>query len=142
MKFIKNILPSLLLILIISYTIPSKFSNSEESGYIFYVVWNWIKEFISSWIWTNFIEIWWYLIASIEFIALILLVLWFFNKKLRFYWGFLIFIVLVWAVFSHIFTPLGININNDNWKLFTMAIIWFISSIYIIINDHKSCITK
>lgn len=142
MNNIKKILPSILLILIIWYTLSLKYMRMDEIGYIFYTVWEWMKIFLSPWIGSFFAEIWLYLIASIETIAIILLGLWFFIKKLKFYGWLLALIVLIWAIFFHIFTPLWINMNDDNWKLFFMAIIWFISAFYITITEYKSCIIK
>ena len=142
MKKLLNIIPSVLIILILAPSLPYKFSQAEETQHIFSTVGDWIWVYISSGLWDFFSEMGGYIIGSAELIAVVLLIVGFKVARWRFYWAWLTAAILAWAIFFHLFTPLGINVNGDGGTLFTMAVVWFLSGLWLVYNNYTSCNIK
>lgn len=71
-----------------------------------------------------------YAIGSIELLAAILLLLGITSafRRFQFVGAFLAFIIMSGAVSFHVFTPLGIDPNNDGGGLFAAAVLLWIGS--------------
>ncbi len=80
-----------------------------------------------------------YVIGSAELVASVLLVLGITTtfRKLQVLGAVLAFCVMTGAVFFHLFTPLGVDPNNDGGGLFIVAVLlWLGSAALIILRRH------
>jgi uncharacterized membrane protein YphA (DoxX/SURF4 family) len=118
-----------------------KFSGAPETIYIFTTLDIWAEStfgiqglFLAPGIFNA------YVIASVELIASILLLLGLFTscKTLNPLGALLAFGVISGAIFFHLFTPLGIVVQNDGGTLFGMAVgVWASSFILVIMGKEK-----
>lgn len=132
MKKILKHIPSFLVIAIFSYTLPAKLVRWEEIQAVF------VSTSSAFWgYWGMFSELGIYIIAGMEFLTIIFLLLWMHSIKLKFYGGVIAFLVLLGALYAHIFTPLGIDVAGDSWLLFFLALIAIASSMLIIKKTYK-----
>lgn len=76
-----------------------------------------------------------YVIGSVELLAVALLVAGFFPawRALSAYGAVLTFVIMSGALFFHLFTPLGVDPNNDGGGLFMAAVLVWVSSIALIV---------
>ncbi len=115
-----------------------KFSDSEETQNIFGTLDKWAADefgyeglFLPPGIFNA------YVIGSAELIAsfLLLIGLCFGKRVISFIGAFLAFDIITGAITFHVFTPLGIEVNNDGGTLFALACgVWFSSIIIMTIN--------
>ena len=124
-----------IIILWISYvflrSLPYKFSWAPETDYIFSAIWEWMSGIFWTTIWNGFANYWaigtWIaelIVSSILIIGLISLLFckkWSLNYLIAI-WGTWAFVIMFWAAFFHLFTPLWIEVNWDWWSLFKAAI--------------------
>jgi len=134
-------------------SIPYKFSGHPETKYIFDTIWEWMKWTLWEWIWTHFINYWAYEVGSMEIIVSIILLIpvfgyiwklfWLFKEKILpefllgvgWIWATMI---MTWAIFFHLFTPLWTEVNGDGWSLFRAAVsIWVLWIVLFIIHFSK-----
>ncbi len=117
-----------------------KFTDDPETQHIFWTIWEWMSMTFWETIWNWFTNYWAYLIWTGELIISILLIipvlmyiaklLWLFKAKmvpeyLFALWGLWAVMIMSWAIFFHLFTPLGVEVNNDGGSLFRAAVsIW------------------
>lgn len=132
MKKLSKHIPSIVLIAILMITLPAKFVRWDHLEEIFMLTWQAFWAY-----WDIFPEIWIYVIAWVESLVILFLVLWIWFKKYKFYGWVLALFVLVWALFSHLFTPLGINVGWDGGLLFFLALIGTVASLFIIKKTYK-----
>ncbi len=143
-KNIKNHIPSVIVILIFLYTLPAKFIRWEEIQEIFMSTgqaFGQIGERFGS-IWWIFWELWIYTIAALELLTIIFLIAGIWNMRLKFYGAILATIVLIGALFAHLFTPLWINVAWDNGLLFIMALIASVATGCILKKTYKVLFLK
>lgn len=92
-------------------SLPYKFSGAAEPIHIFSVIGAWLSDFLSATIGQLFADYGAYVIGSIEFITVLILlspiVFREYRQKLHFLGGLLAVGVMSGAVFFHLFTPLG-----------------------------------
>ena len=132
MKKLSHHIPSLILICILLVTLPAKLVRWDELEEIFMQAW---KAF---WSYGDmFSEIGIYVVAWMELLVILFLFLGIWSNKLKFYGWALAFLVLMWALFSHLFTPLGINVGWDRGLLFFLALIGTVASIRILKKTYK-----
>jgi len=142
-----QIFGSLWIIYIFLWSLPYKFTNHEETQYIFWTIWKWLSETLWENIGWFFSSFWAYVIGTLEWIISILLIFAFhfivkkqeekanFLYCIAWFWA---MVLMIWAVFFHMFTPLGIAVNNDWGSLFRAAvsIVWI--WIFLTINNYKA----
>ena len=76
-----------------------------------------------------------YVIGSFELLASILLILPLFTRPLG---GLLATALMTGAIFFHLFTPLGVNVQGDGGQLFYMACsIWISGLILFFLHRHE-----
>ena len=142
-----------LIILWISYiflvSLPYKFTKHEETQNIFGEIWKWMNWVFGEGIWNGFSNYGSYLIGSAELIVstILLIPLFYYltrlfgllkDKKIPEYliaigWIWASFI-MSWAIFFHLYTPLGIEVNGDGGSLFKSAVsIWILWIILFIV---------
>jgi len=116
-KDLIHVIPRLVIVFIIGQTLPFKFIGAEESVWIFAQM-GWEP-------WGR------YLIASIETVAIILLISpWYIL-------GAIITLSIISAAnFMH-FTRLGFNVNDDGGLLFAFSIIVIICSLIIVVHWNR-----
>lgn len=143
---VKKILPYALSIFISFVFVQSlffKFSGASETVHIFSTLDQWASStfgieglFLAPGIFNA------YVIASAELVAAILLLGGLFTKfKILNPIGALMAMgVISGAIFFHLFTPLGVNVQGDGGALFGMAVsVWISSAILILMNKDKLC---
>lgn len=137
---ISSIAISLWIMYIFLGSLPYKLTNHPDTQVIFTTIWDWLGKYL----WIRFGAYFWeygpFIIWFLEFIISILLLTWLFftaNDKLkkanRFFWvwWFCAFILMSWAVFFHLFSWLGIEVNDDSWSLFYSAVSILILWLYM-----------
>ena len=132
MKKLSAHIPSLILIGILMITLPAKIVRWDHLEEIFMLTGQLFWSY-----WDIFPEIWIYVVAWMESLVILFLILGLWSNKLKFYWWAIALFVLVGALFSHLFTPLGINVAWDNGMLFFLALIGTIASFCIVKKTYK-----
>lgn len=117
---------SILVAIIFLSSLPYKFTNAAETQYIFTTVGNWIGL-------SFFAAFGGYLVGTLELIASILL----FVRGFKFNGAALAFVIMTGAIFFHLFSPLGVNVNEDGGALFISAVLAWISSIALMVIHKK-----
>ncbi len=114
-----------------------KFANSPETQHIFGTIGNWMNTNFLAFMGDFFIAYGGYIVGTIELIAAILVII----PRFR-VWGAGIAVdVMIGAIFFHLFTPLGIEVQGDSGTLFIMANTVLISGL-ILVYMHKHQLTK
>ncbi len=142
MKKIGNILKilgSLWIMYIFLWSLPYKFSGHEHTQFIFWTIWEWMKWILGSTIWEGFSNYGAFVIGGWELIISCVLIwaIYFTIRKQEkksdqafALWWIWAMLLMIWAVFFHLFTPLWIAVNGDGGSLFRAAvsivIIWAI----------------
>ncbi|MDC0506025.1 hypothetical protein OAN96_00345 [Candidatus Gracilibacteria bacterium] len=142
MKKLKSHLPSIIVILVFFYTLPAKFTRSEEIQEVFMATgqgFGQVGERFGS-IGGIFGEVGIYTIAALETLTVIFLIAGIWNMRLKFYGAIISTIVLLGALYAHLFTPLGVNVAGDNGFLFILAIIASIATGFILKKTYKASI--
>lgn len=145
-KIIKGIL-SLFISIVFLQSLFFKFSNAPETQHIFNTLNDWAANtfglenlFIVPGIFNA------YVIGSVELVASILLLAGLFlGKQILSLGGALLSLgVISGAIFFHLFTPLGIEVQGDGGALFGMAVGIWISSVILIYmhRSHLCCLCK
>lgn len=116
-KDLIHIIPRLIIVIVIGQTLPFKFIGAEESVWIFEQM-NWEP-------WGR------YMIASIETIAIILLL-----SRYYILGAITTLSIISAANFMH-FTRLGIDVNNDGGLLFALSIVVIICSLIVVIHWNR-----
>lgn len=142
--YIWEILGSLWIIYIFLGSLPYKFSGHEYTQYIFWTIGEWMAWYLWNTVWLWFWLFGAYLIWFLELIISLILIsaLYFIARqnikmaacafKIAWLWA---MILMLWAVFFHLFTPLGISVNDDGWSLFRAAVsIVFIGAFLVLFN--------
>ncbi len=129
-------------------SIPYKFSGAPETQHIFSTIGLWLAGFLGETVGTLFSQFGAYVIGSFELLTSILLLLpilflLFKRKKsgqagsgstrrsLHAVGGLAASALMGGAVFFHLFSKLGINVNNDNGSLFYSAVLVFFLGILL-----------
>lgn len=153
----RQVINWLLVALIVSVFVPSlifKFTGSPETEHIFTTIGSWMSGFLGETIGSTFSAFGGYVIGSFELIASITLLLpaliWLKNKIsksaepkpinrqiLHAGGGLLSSALMGGAIFFHLFTDLGINVNNDNGALFYSAVAVFFAGIVLFSLNFK-----
>ena len=140
-------------------SLPYKFSWALETQHIFNTIWEWMSSTLWESIWNWFSTYWAVWTGIVELIVSVLLIiaffLMFFKKNKYNYlfaiWWILATMVMIWAVFFHLITPLTTvvewtDINwaliNDWWSLFNAAVSILILGIILFIMYFKDLKTK
>ena len=143
----KKVITNALIVYIVFVFIQSlffKFSGAPETQHIFNTIDTWAANtfnisglFVPPGIFNA------YVIASAELVASILLLIGMFTARKVFIplGAIMAFGIISGAIFFHLFTPLGINVQGDGGALFFMACGVWISSIILMIMN-KSLILK
>ena len=142
------VLASLWTIYIFGWSLPYKFSGHEHTQFIFGTIWEWMSGVLWTTVGQLFSNYGAILIGIAELIVSIILlvaiVFTFMKKsacKLYALWWAGAAVLMAGAVFFHLFTPLGIEVNDDGGSLFRAAvsilIIGLIFSIGYIIKKKK-----
>ena len=135
-------------------SLPFKFSGAPETKHIFDTIGLWLSGFLGSGIGGTFSAIGAYVIGSLELLASIILLIpafvWLRNKfsksaesktvnrqKLHAWGGLLASALMGGAIFFHLFSKLGINVNNDNGALFYMAVTVFFAGIILFLMNRE-----
>ena len=135
-------------------SIPFKFSGAPETQHIFGTIGLWMSGFLGSAIGGTFSAIGAYVIGSLELITSILLLIpafvWLRNKfsksdkpktanrqKLHAWGGLAASALMGGAIFFHLFSKLGINVNNDNGALFYAAVTVFFAGIVLFLMNRE-----
>ncbi len=122
-----------------------KFSNAPETQHIFGTLNDWAATtfgfenlFIAPGIFNQ------YVVGSAELLAAILLLLGLFTrfKVLNPLGAFVALGVISGAIFFHLFTPLGIEVQGDGGALFGMAVGIWISAVILMIKGKGSLCSK
>lgn len=118
-----------------------KFTGAPETKHIFDTVGAWMTNTLSSFLGQIMTQYGGYIIGSFEVIASVLLLLpvlhRFIDKKGKYNNKFILsgallaFGIMTGALFFHLFTPLGINVQADGGTLFSMAISVWIASLVL-----------
>ena len=157
----RQILSWLLVALIVSVFLPSltfKFTGAPETKHIFGTIGLWMAGFLGETIGGIFSAIGGYVIGTMELVASLMLLtpvfIWLANKRrssgaakdthrqvLHAFGGLLTSALMGGAIFFHLFSKLGINVNNDNGALFYSAVAVFFAGIalFLINRDREPC---
>lgn len=124
-----------------------KFTNAPETQYIFNTVGQWMSHSINLALGNLMAQYGGYFIGSVEYVASILLLIPVFHRVFKkksscdhfktFVGAFLAFGVIGGALFFHLFTPLGIEIQGDGGTLFAMAVSVWIGSFRLLWKNKK-----
>jgi len=135
-------------------SLPFKFSGAPETQHIFGTIGKWMSGFLGETIGGIFGAIGAYVIGSLELLTSILLLLpafvWLRNKlsksgapktvnrqKLHAWGGLGASALMGGAIFFHLFSKLGINVNNDNGTLFFSAVTVFFAGIILFLMNRE-----
>ena len=105
-----------------------KFQNHPDTQHIFNTISDWMAGNIFAFMADSFALYGGYVIGTVELIASVFLILPTFTRPIG---GLLATGLMTGAIFFHIFTPLGWNVQGDNGLLFYMACSVWISGIII-----------
>ncbi len=153
----RMILSWILVVIIVAVFLPSipfKFSGAPETQHIFGTIGKWMSGFLGSAIGGTFSAIGAYVIGSLELITSIILLIPAFvwlkgkvsksdepsrvNRQSLHAWGGLAASALMGgAIFFHLFSKLGINVNNDNGALFFSAVTVFFAGIILFLVNRQ-----
>lgn len=138
-------------------SLPYKFTGHEHTKHIFDTIWEWMSSLLWESIWAWFMKYWAYWTWGVELIVSIILLIPIVFYIIKLFWGlkekqtpdFLLAIgwawaslIMTWAVFFHLFTPLWTEVNWDWWSLFRAAVsIWVLWRILLAVN-FKSLVNK
>ena len=112
-----------------------KFTNHPETQHIFATIGDWMADNFLSFMAQPFALYGGYVIGSFELLASILLILPLFTRPLG---GLLATALMTGAVFFHLFTPLGINVQGDGGQLFYLACsIWVAGLVLFFIHKNE-----
>lgn len=122
-----------------------KFTNHPNTQTIFGKLNDWAATFGAEGLFAPWGLFGQYAVGTIELIAAVLLLVGITAtyRRLQFVGAFLAFIVMSGAVSFHLFTPLGIDPNNDGGGLFVAALVLWIGSailLYVRRSDLKTWI--
>ena len=106
-----------------------KFTDSPETQYIFGTIGRWMEGNFFAPLSETFALYGGYTIGSLELIASILLIIPSVTRPLG---AFLAVGLMTGAIFFHLFTPLGINVQGDGGVLFYMACSVWVSGLIIL----------
>lgn len=118
-----------------------KFTDAPETQHIFGVLDSWAAGFGFAGVFDRGGIFSAYVIGSAELIASSTLLLTTFIvalRKFRILGGLLAAAIMTGAIFFHLFTPLGVDVQGDGGALFIMAITVWLSGIAVVILDYKS----
>lgn len=139
-------------------SIPFKFSGAPETQHIFGTIGKWLAGFLGNGVGSAFSAVGGYVIGSLELLTSIVLlipaVLWFRQRKsgaseadkdaaalkrarLQAAGGLAASALMGGAIFFHLFSKLGINVNNDNGALFSAAVTVFFAGIVLFLMNRK-----
>jgi len=135
-------------------SLPFKFTGAPETQHIFGTIGEWMSGFLGEAIGSAFGRFGGYVIGSMELTASLVLLspalIWLSGKikktnpsksthrQLLHAWGGLGASALMGgAIFFHLFSTLGINVNNDNGALFYAAVAVFFSGIILFLINRK-----
>lgn len=135
-------------------SLPFKFSGAPETRHIFETIGLWIAGFLGETIGGTFSAIGAYVIGSLELLTSLILLapafIWLRNKisksgtakavdrqKLHAWGGLGASALMGGAIFFHLFSKLGFNVNNDNGALFTSAVIVFFAGIVLFLVNRE-----
>ncbi len=125
---------SIIIALVFLSSLPFKFTGAPETQVIFGALDAWAGTFglIGLFATTGFFGA--YAVGTVELIASLLLLIAFIPKMrhLQKYGAILAFFVMTGAIFFHVFTPLGIDPNNDGGGLFMMAVVSWLCALYLL----------
>lgn len=143
-------------VLVIAYvflsSLPYKFSGAPETQHIFSTIGKWLGGFLGDGIGDLFSRFGAYVIGSLELVTSVILLLpifyWISNgkheksdKRMKFrrtmhaFGGLAASALMGGAVFFHLFSRLGINVNNDNGALFYSAVtVFFLGILLFLLN--------
>lgn len=127
-----------------------KFTNAPETQYIFSTVGQWMSDTIAPTLGDLMTQYGGYFIGGVEYIASTLLLIRVFHRLIKqeracdplktFVGALLAFGVISGAIFFHLFTPLGIEVEGDGGALFAMAVsVWFGSLLLLWENKKVVC---
>ncbi len=118
-----------------------KFTDSPETQHIFGTIAQWMTEFsILKPLSSIFAQFGGYAIGLVELMASALLIHSIFtcSKNTRMLGALIGLGVISGAIFFHLFTPLGIDVQDDGGTLFFMALTVFVSCAVLLKIGHKS----
>lgn len=137
MKKTLSLLPHAIALFITAVFVDSlrfKFSNHPNTENIFGILNEWAGTFGAEGLFAHNGLFSAYVIGSVELVASVLLVVGIVQvmRALQAWGALLAFGVMTGALFFHLFTPLGIDPNNDGGGLFMVAVlVWFGSAILL-----------
>lgn len=112
-----------------------KFTDHPETQQIFETIGDWMAGNIFAFMAIPFALHGGYVIGSLELIASILLILPIFTRPLG---GLLATGLMTGAIFFHLFTPLGVNVQGDGGVLFYMACsVWIAGLIIFLLHREQ-----
>ena len=135
------------------FSLTFKFSGDPETQNIFGTIWKWMTDTLWETIGNWFTNYWAYVIWSGELIISIFLLIpvriivikmfwWLKSKMIPEYlfalWGLWAVMIMSWAIFFHLFTPLGIEVNGDGWSLFKAAVSIWVLGVALFVTYFKS----
>lgn len=125
-----------------------KFSNAPETVHIFGTIADWMAGTIFMFAAEVFRSIGGYTVGVVELIASLLLLN---NLRVRvqksdivvgsvttFYGALIALLTMSGAIFFHLFTPLGIVVNDDGGTLFAMAVLIWLASLYLLATHRRT----
>lgn len=138
MSFIRKYLPVGLTLFSVAIFLDSlrfKFTDAPETQTIFGKLDAWATGFGADGVFDKTGIFSQYVIGSAELVASVLLILGLFSRFAKFgvLGNLIAFGVMTGAVSFHLFTPLGIDPNNDGGLLFVMAVLVWLSQIVMLI---------
>ena len=158
---VRHLLSWIFVVIIVSVLLPSlpyKFTGSPETQHIFGTIGKWLSGFLGYAIGGTFSAIGGYVIGFLELVTSIILLtplfVWLKNKgnksqsgysdnrqRLHALGGLAASMLMGGAIFFHLFSKLGINVNNDNGALFFSAVAVFISGIilFLLNREREAC---
>lgn len=134
-------------------SLPYKFSQAPETQYIFTEVGYWFTEILGSGVGSGFTRFGAYIIGGLEAVASLLLLLpgivWGVRKVTKNpqvldrsayhqIGGLLSSAVMGGAIFFHLFSPLGIEVNGDGGSLFKVAVSVFFAGILLFLLNRET----
>lgn len=151
----KNVVTALSVIIsfIFIQSLFFKFMNAPETVHIFSTIADWMSGTIFGFASEAFRSVGGYATGVVELIASGFLLSNVYNRlrsqdvtstqARTFYGAAIAFVVMTGAIFFHLFTPLGINVQGDGGALFTMAVIVWFASVYLMCtHKHAVCAPK
>lgn len=134
-------------------SLPYKFSRAEETQHIFGTIGTWLSGFLGDGIGQLFTDFGGFVVGGFELLTSVILLLpillwlkskmnksFFGNTRRRWhqFGGLMASAVMTGAVFFHLFTPLGVNVNGDGGLLFGMAVSVLVLGIVLFLINRGS----